>query len=173
MTSNGVSDLYDRLTTLWPMVYKPNASENWKRSALKNYYEAFKDFTDAEVMTALMAWALDNEKPPTIKNIVNEVQWTRVKKSTAGRENEELWPMDWIDKDGFEWSWGCFKRSDFLKHPKNLDKLQPEEWERRFRAQRRQWYKDHRPEPSPEAKIWGARITESIRRHIEERSNTQ
>lgn len=173
MTNNGVADLYDRMVSFWPMVYKPNASENFKQTSMKNFREAYQKYSDTEVLTALMTWALDNEKPPTVKNIINEVEWAKVKRSTAGRENEQLWPMDCIDKEGREFTYGSFKRADFLQHPMNTEGLQPEEWERRFKATRNRWYQEHRPEPSPEAKAWAAKITAAIRAHIEGRSNNE
>lgn len=170
MTQKGIEDYFSRLQTFWPMVYK-SGSDGWRSSTLRSFYEAFKKYTDTEVLTALMTWALDNEKPPTVKNLVNEIEWTKVKRSTAGRENEQLWPMDCIDKEGREFTYGSFKRADFLQHPMNTEQLQPEEWERRFKATRNRWYREHRPEPSPEAKAWAQRITATIRAHIEGRTS--
>lgn len=170
MTQQGARDLYDYLSVAWPLVIRPGIDERWKMNKMRELYQTYRDYTDAEVQRAFQKWTEENEKFPTTKNILNEIKWARVLRSTAGRENEERWPMDWIDKDGHEWSWGSFKRSDFLQHPGNPNQLQPEEWERRCKAQRRQWYKDNLPEPSPQAKAWAARITAQIREIVEGRA---
>lgn len=167
MTGNGVTEFYNRLSVAWPMVYKPGVSEEWKRSALKSYYDAFRDYTDAEALMALMKWTQENEKPPTIKNIINELKWARTAKAVRGRENEKLWPMDWMDKDGNEWTWGSFKRADFVNHPRNPNRLDPEEWERRFKIQRRQWWKEHAPELTPAQEAWRQRMVASIKAYVE------
>lgn len=136
MTSNGVKDLYDFLTTAWPTVVKPGASEGWKAAMMKNLFEAYKKYNDEEVLLAFRNWTQNNDKYPTTKNIINELKWSRMNERTR-TENEELWPMDFMREDGTEWSYGMFRRVDFINHRRNPNRLDPEEWERRYIITRR------------------------------------
>lgn len=175
MTSQGVNELYQYLGAAWPTVIRPGVDEGWKVAKIRELYQTYKDYTDTEVLKAFQKWTQENDKFPTTKAIINELKWAQIRKTTAGRENEERWPMSWIDKDGNEWSYGNYIRSDFLQHPKNKDHLQPEEWERRFLATRRRWYKEHLPEPTAEQKHWANTVTDIIRQRMEEqrRSNNE
>lgn len=137
MTSGGVQELYMQMSAAWPLVIKPGADPDWKRAKLQSLYRSFREYEDTEVLEAFQKWQSEQEKFPSTKNLINEVEWARKKRWTHGRENEELWPMDFIAKDGTEWSFGMFKRSDFVDHPRNPEHLQPEEWERRLQLTRK------------------------------------
>lgn len=136
MTTEGIKELYTRLAISWPTIYRQNGSEGYNRSMMKIYYDSFRDLTDEEVLAGLQKWTEENEKAPTIKALINEAKWLRIKNAPKA-ENEELHPMDFITKEGIEWSYGLFKRSDFVNHPRNPEHLQPEEWERRFNLTRK------------------------------------
>ncbi len=136
MTTGGVENLYMYLSTAWPLVIKPGAEPEWKRAKMRELYRTYEHHEDAEVIAAFQKWTAENEKFPTTKNIMNELKWLQLKKSRK-QENEELWPMDFITKAGVEWSFGAFKRADFINHPRNPEHLDPEEWERRFRLTRK------------------------------------
>lgn len=140
MTKQGVVELYTYLTTAWPLVVKPGASEGWKSAKLNELNETFRDYRDNEVLAAFQKWTAENDKFPTTKNIINEIEWSRVKK--RGKDTTERYMMPVIDKNGVEsvvehdgkimFTW-----NEFLQLPRNKDNLDPIEWERRFRATRR------------------------------------
>lgn len=167
MTQNGVNDLYLYLAAAWPLVIKPGVDEGWKRAKMRELYQTYREYRDDEVLRAFQKWTEENDKFPTTKNIINELKWARTAKAVRGRENEKLWPMDWMDKDGNEWTWGSFKRADFVNHPRNPNRLDPEEWERRFKIQRRQWWKEHAPELTPAQEAWRQRMVASIKAYVE------
>lgn len=135
MTTRGAQELYMWLMATWPGTIRPGASEDFVAAKVKQLLKIYEKYTDQEVMEACQRWAENNEKYPAPKNIINEIQWSK-RVQTKG-ENEELWPMDFITKEGIEWSYGLFKRSVFVNHPKNPEHLEPEEWERRFVLTRR------------------------------------
>ena len=137
MTQQGVVNLYEYLGAAWPLVIRPGVDDQWKRAKYRELFQTYRPYTDDEVMEAFQKWTGENEKFPTTKNIINEIIWARRIKSTKGKENTELWPMDFIKADGSEWTYGSFKRDDFVNHHRNPDHLQPEEWERRFRITRK------------------------------------
>lgn len=136
MTSGGVENLYMYLSTAWPLVIRPGAKPEWKRAKMRELYRTYEHYEDAEVIAAFQKWTNEQEKFPTTKNILNELKWMRMKRLKQ-QENEELWPMDFMAKDGTEWSYGLFRRSEFVNHPRNPEHLEPEEWERRFVLTRR------------------------------------
>lgn len=136
MTDKGVGELYMWLTTAWPLVIKPGASNEWKVTKLRDMKRVYAEYQDEDVMAAFQKWTDENDKFPTTKNILNELKWMRMKRLKQ-QENEELWPMDFMEKDGTEWSYGLFRRSEFVNHPRNPEHLEPEEWERRFVLTRR------------------------------------
>lgn len=138
MTGDGVKQLYMWLSTAWPLVIRPGADESWKQAKLRSLYTTYEKYTDKEVSEAFQKWTEENDKYPTTKNILNEIQWARRMKATGGKETEQSWPMDFIKDDGAEWTYGFFKRDAFVMHPKNPDHLQPEEWERRYKIRRKQ-----------------------------------
>ena len=168
MTNEGIKSLYMWLSAAWPEKIRPGVDEAWKRAKLIEMYGTWKDYEDAEVMCAFQKWTEENSKFPTTHDIVNEIKWARVKK-VGTQENEELWPMDFIAKDGTEWSFGSFRRSDFINHPRNKEHLQPEEWEKRYKATRKRIYQKLYDRPmTPEQERWARAVTERIRRHKEQ-----
>ena len=164
MTQQGVLELYEYLGAAWPLVIKPGIDETWKRNKLRELFRTYRSYKDEEVMEAFQKWTEEHEKFPTTKNIINEIQWARRMKNTEGKENAELWPMDFIKDDGSEWSYGFFKRSDFVNHKMNPDHLQPEEWERRFKIRRKQVLDRLYPlSDDPQAKYYARKFMEQIR----------
>lgn len=164
MTIQGVNELYQYLGAAWPLVIKPGVDEAWKKAKVRELYTTYSDYRDEEVLAAFQKWTEENEKFPTTKNILNEIKWARWLKVGAKQENEIYWPMDIIYDDGNEWTYGSFKREDFVNHPKNPDHLQPEEWERRFNARRRAILaKLYSVKDTPEAKYYAQKLMEQIR----------
>ena len=149
MTTRGAQELYMWLMATWPGTIRPNASEDFVASKVRQLLKMYEKYTDQEVMEACQRWAENNEHYPTPKNIINEIKWT--KRVKAKGENEELWPMDFISKDGIEWSFGCYKRADFVNHRRNPEHLEPEEWERRLKKARARWYEQHLAERTAKA----------------------
>lgn len=140
MTKQGVIDLYTYLSTAWSLVVKPGASEGWKTAKLRELYQSYADFEDDEVLAAFQKWTQENEKFPTVKNIINEIMWAKVAK--RGKPINERYFMERIYDDGTE----CvvmhdgkitFTWDEFLAIPCNKEKLDPEEWERRFVKRRK------------------------------------
>lgn len=141
MTKRGVKELYMWLTASWPLVIRPGAGEAFQNAKLEELYETFQDYTDEQVLTAFHKWTEENEKFPTTKNIINEIEWARVK--ARGKDTGGLYMMERIDADGNEWAVShggkiMFTWNEFLQLPANKDRLDPEEWERRFKARRKQ-----------------------------------
>ena len=141
MTKQGVVELYTYLSTAWPLVVKPGASDAWKSAKLNELYETYRDFYNDEVLAAFQKWTAENDKFPTTKNIINEIEWARVKK--RGKDTTERYMMPIIDRNGVESvieSGGkiMFTWNEFLQIPLNRDHLDPIEWERRFNIRRRQ-----------------------------------
>ena len=140
MTKQGVIDLYTYLSTAWSLVVKPGASEAWKTAKLRELYQSFADFNDDDVLAAFQKWTQENEKFPTVKNIINEIMWSNVAK--RGKPLDERYFMERIDNDGNEsvviydgkirFTW-----DEFLAIPCNKEKLDPEEWARRYAKRRR------------------------------------
>ena len=157
MTRQGAVDVYMWMMASWPNVIKPGASEAFMQSKVKQLFETYTKYTDQEVMAALHSWAENNEKFPTTKNILNEMMWLKRLKFKGKKENVIYWPMDVIYDDGTEWTYGSFKREDFVNHHRNPDHLQPEEWERRFRVRRREIM----------ARVWPVKLTPSQQRDAE------
>ena len=140
MTQQGVVALYEYLGAAWPLVIKPGVDEQWKRAKMRELFTTYKEFKDEEVLEAFNKWTNENEKFPTTKNIINEIKWLQVKHAGGIKENEELHQAP-IWKDGEEQliSKGgkiAWKRVEFVNQPWNPEKLQPEEWERRFKVTR-------------------------------------
>ena len=136
MTQGGVSELYAWLTAAWPLVIKPGASEQFQGAKMRELYKTYYDYRDEEVIAAFQKWTEENEKFPTTKNILNEIRWAKRLKVGGKKENTIYWPMDIIYENGDEWTYGSFKREDFVNHHRNPDHLEPEEWERRFKVRR-------------------------------------
>lgn len=141
MTTAGVKELQARLMIAWPTTYRQNASEEFNRSALKTYYDSFREYTDAEILEGLQKWTEENEKAPTIKALINEAQWLRLKKLGKKADPKAAYQMEVIADDGTEFvvmSGGkiAFTWEEFLRIPRNRDHLDPEEWARRYRIRR-------------------------------------
>lgn len=169
MTNEGVKSLYLWLSAAWPEKIRPGVDDTWKRAKLIEMYGTWKEYDDAEVMEAYQKWTEENSKFPTTHDIINEIKWARVQ-VVGERENEVLWSMDFIARDGTEWSFGSFKRSDFINHPRNREHLQPEEWERRFRVTRNRVLKEKFSRPlEPWQQKWADRIVEHLKKSAEER----
>lgn len=141
MTKQGVVDLYTYLATAWSLVVKPGASEGWKTAKLRELYDSFKDYTDEEVLVAYKKWTEQNDKYPTLKNILNEIAWIRVRK--RGPEKNDRYMMERIYDDGNEYvvmvnDKIVFTWDEFINLPCNTEHLDPEEWQRRFLSRRKQ-----------------------------------
>ena len=147
MTTDGVRQLYMWLSTAWPLVVKPSADEQWKRAKMNEIYGTFKEFDNLEVMKAYQTWTYDNDKYPTTKNIINEIKKERAE-ALGKRENEELHqaPIWKYGKELLLSHDGCiqWKRSEFVEMPFNPERLQPEEWERRFLITRKLYFEKRR-----------------------------
>lgn len=180
MTNKGVAELYMWLTTAWPLVIRPGADDEWKRAKMRDLARVYFEYTDAEVLEAFQKWTDENEKFPTTKNILTEIRWARLKRMKRA-ENEELHPMDIIYPDGNEYSYGFFKRADFVDHPRNPEHLSPEEWERRFNASRNRILRklmkldEMTPQQRAYAELFKAKIREAImwRREHQDEANDQ
>ena len=140
MTQNGVLELYAYLGAAWPLVIRPGVDEQWKKAKCRELFMTYKEYGDEIVLEAFNKWTNENEKFPTTKNIINEIKWLQVKHSGGIKENEELHQAP-VWKNGEEQliSKGgkiAWKRVEFINQPWNPEKLQPEEWERRFLATR-------------------------------------
>lgn len=141
MTSKGINDLYLWLSVSWPLIVKPNADEEWRDAYIRNLSKTYKKYTDKEVMTAFQRWAEDNEKYPTTKDILNILEWGRVKDKVKAA-SPETYQMNVIMDDGTEYVIEHdgkinFTWNEFLDLPRNKDRLDPDEWERRFRIRRK------------------------------------
>lgn len=140
MTKQGVVELYTYLSTAWPLVVKPGASEVWKTAKLRELYTSFKDHDDKSVLEAFQKWTEENDKYPTLKNILNEIAWANVRR--RGKDPDERYMMERIYDDGTE----CvvmvggkimFTWQEFITLPCNPEHLDPVEWERRFLNRRK------------------------------------
>jgi hypothetical protein len=141
MTKRGVKELYMWLTASWPLIIKPGASEAFQSAKLAELYETFKSYTDEQVLAAFHKWTAENDRFPTTKNIINEIEWARANR--LRRDTGELYMMERIDDDGTEWvvEHGgkiMFTWNEFLQLPANPEHLDPKEWARRYEARRRQ-----------------------------------
>ena len=139
MTQQGTVQLYEYLGAAWPLVIKPGVDVRWKQNKIMELFKTYLDYTDTEVMEAYQKWTEENEKFPTVKNIINEIRWLRARRG-GKTENEELHQAPvWIDGQERLIMYGgkiAWKRVDFVNQIWNPEKLQPEEWERRFKATR-------------------------------------
>lgn len=150
MTQQGVVELYQYLGAAWPLVVKPGVDEAWKRAKLNELFKTYREYDNKEVLEAFQKWTEENDKFPTTKNVINEIKWARELHGVGNRENEELWQAPrWyngaevlIMHDGkVQW-----KRSEFIQQPWNPERLQPEEWEKRFKATRKRWLQKQKEE---------------------------
>ena len=142
MTSKGVNELYTWLTVTWPLVVRPGADEEWKRAKIRELFKTYRNYEDSEVQIAFEKWTNEHEKFPTTKDIINELEWYRVK-TRAKSSSKQTYQMCIITDDGTEYV--CehdgkinFTWNEFKDIPRNVDRLDPDEWERRFKIRRKQ-----------------------------------
>ena len=140
MTKQGVIDLYTYLSTAWSLVVKPGASEGWKTAKLRELYQSYADFEDDEVLAAFQKWTQENEKFPTVKNIINEIMWSKV--ARRGKPINERYFMERIDNEGNEFlvmhdGKVSFTWDEFINLPCNKEHLDPDEWARRYEKRRK------------------------------------
>lgn len=142
MTQQGAKDLYDWLSVAWPLVIKPGAQDEWKRNKIRELYTTYKDYSDGDTLEAFRKWTEENEKFPTTKNIINELKWLQVRKRGPAGDPEKRYQMERIYDDGNEYvvSYGGkinFTWEEFINLPCNPEHLDPDEWDKRFRARRK------------------------------------
>lgn len=141
MTKHGAVDLYMYLSTAWPLVVKPGASETWKTAKLREIFQTFEPYTDGEVLAAYQKWTAENDKFPTTKNIITEILFERARK--RGKPKDDRYFMERIDDQGNESvvMYGgkvSFSWDEFINLPMNKDRLDPDEWARRYAIRRKQ-----------------------------------
>lgn len=137
MKKSEAKTLYIHMTTLWPMALKPNASESFQKAFIEKLYALYKDFTFEEVYTAVMDLAMEGDMLPSDHAIKNQIYWGR--RQARNKAAEPVYAMEVHRSDGTEAAYGVFTREDFKKHPANVNRLEPEEWQRRFMATRNRW----------------------------------
>lgn len=142
MTQQGVAELYLWLMASWPLVIKPGASEAFQKAKMRELYETFREYTDAEVSGAFRKWTEEQEKFPTTKNIITEIRWAQARKNGKRVDPTQRYQMEVINEDGTEYlveynGKTVFSWDEFVNIPRNKDRLDPEEWERRYKARRR------------------------------------
>ena len=142
MTQKGVQELYMWLMAAWPLVIKPGASESFQKAKMRELYETYREYTDAEVAQAFKKWTEENEKFPTTKNIITEIKWARVRKAGKKADPAQLYSMERILDDGTEQiimhdGKTAFTWAEFVDLPCNPDHIDPEEWERRYKIRRK------------------------------------
>lgn len=140
MTTKGVSELYMYMSTAWPLVIKPSASEEWKTAKLRQLYSSFKDYSDAQVMRAAQKWTENNDRYPTVKNIITEIEFEAFR--NRGEDQAARYFMERIYDDGTEYvvmhdGKVLFTWNEFVALPCNKEHIDPLEWERRFKARRK------------------------------------
>lgn len=146
MTKQGIMELYMYLSTAWPLVVRPGADENWKRAKMNELYRTWRDFEDMDVIEAFQKWTREQEKFPTTKNIINEIEWAHVKNRRTV-DGPVAFQMERIRDDGTEFivmhnGKVNFTWNEFLQIPCNTQHLDPEEWDRRFKARRKHILKE-------------------------------
>lgn len=143
MTQKGAKELYDWLSVAWMLVVKPSATEEWKTKKIRELYQTYREYSDADVLEAFQKWTQENEKFPTTKNIINEIQWLHVQRRGPAADPAKRYQVERIYDDGNEYLVQCngkinFTWDEFINLPCNPEHLDPEEWERRFKARRKQ-----------------------------------
>ena len=143
MTQNGAKDLYYWLQAAFPKEYKTNASAEFQATKIRQIFDTYREFSDDEVRAAVQVWAENNEKAPTIKNMLTELKWARARKNTKHTDPTARYNMEIITDDGTEYMvmWNgkaSFTLEEFMNIPRNKEHLDPEEWERRYKIRRKQ-----------------------------------
>lgn len=129
------------LSTAWPLVVRPGADEAWKRAKMNELFRTYRDHEDMEVIEAFQKWTREQEKFPTTKNIINEIEWAHVKNRRTV-DGKVTFQMERIRDDGTEFvvmhnGKVNFTWTEFLQVPCNTQHLDPEEWDRRYKARRK------------------------------------
>lgn len=146
MTQKGAETTYYWLQAAFPKEYRTNASAEFQSTKIRQIYDTYREYTDEEVRAAVQKWAENNEKAPTIKNMLTELKWARALRENKHVDPADRYQMEWISDDGTEHmvAWvkdgkltTTFTLEEFVNHPQNKDHLSPEEWERRYRARRK------------------------------------
>lgn len=140
MTTKGVQSLYVWLSTAWPLVVRPGAPDDWKRAKMRELFETYRDYDDGDVLEGFKKWTELNDKFPTTKNILTEIKFAQAQK-IKHIPTGALFSMPIIDEEGNEslvmyngkvvFTWG-----EFLAIPRNVNRIDPEEWERRYHKRR-------------------------------------
>ena len=147
MTQKGAETTYYWLQAAFPKEYRTNASAEFQSTKIRQIYDTYREYTDEEVRAAVQKWAENNEKAPTIKNMLTELKWARATKDRKTVDPRALYQMEWITEDGTEYMVAWYKEGklttnftleEFVNYPQNKDHLSPEEWERRYKIRRRQ-----------------------------------
>lgn len=142
MTRQGINDVYMFMVASWPLQYKTWTSDTFQAAKFKQMAETFKDYKDEEVMRAFQKWAEENDNFPSTRQIINEIKWAQARKSGKRVDPTKRYTMEIIDDDGNEFMvmWNgkaSFTLEEFINMPRNKDHIDPEEWERRFKARRK------------------------------------
>lgn len=139
LSASEAREIYTWLTAGWPNTLKPGASEEFVRAKMRELIKDYARYSKDEVLEGIDRWRANNEKFPTTKNIINEIEWLRsqenARRKSSGEDPDE-WPMLIIYDDGYEACYGIFTRAQFVNHPKNSENLEPEEWLRRYGKRR-------------------------------------
>ena len=143
MTQQGVMDLYMYMMAQWPTQVKTWTSETFQKAKTQELYKTYREYTDAEVLTAFQKWAENEDKYPTTKQILTEIKWARARKNTKHTDPTARYNMEIITDDGTEYMvvWNgkaSFTLEEFMNIPRNKEHLDPEEWERRYKIRRKQ-----------------------------------
>lgn len=141
MTNEGVGNLYTWLSVAYPLQVRPGAEEEWKRAKKRDLYRVFRNYEDNEVRVAFEKWSDEHSKYPTNKDIIDIIEWHRVKTHSKA-SSEQRYQMNIIMDDGTEYVVQHdgkinFTWNEFLDIPRNKDRLDPDEWERRFKIRRK------------------------------------
>ena len=143
MTSDGVKELYMWLTAAWPTVVRPGASDDFKLSMMKTLYREFQPYEDEDVIQAYRTWTANNERYPSIRNIINEIRIEKQRTQRYTPDRTKKYTVERIDREGIETAIGYgdkteFTWEEFMDLPCNPDHLTPLEWERRFMIRRKE-----------------------------------
>ena len=142
MTKQGINEVYMFMMASWPAQYKTWTNETFQAAKFKQMHDAFKDYTDAEVMAAVQKWAAENDNFPSTRQLLNEIKWSKAVRPGKFVDPSTLYMMDVIGPDGTEYvvekDGKClFTVEEFINIKRNKEHLDPEDWERRFKERRR------------------------------------
>lgn len=144
MTHKEAHELVIWLAVSWPNTMKGLVNDQMKAAKTEELLQSFGKYDYRTVIAAFDKWKREHEKFPSVHNILNEIAWLQRERAAHRRsagEDDYGWPMEIVYASGHEACYGVFSRDQFVNHPKNPDRLQPEEWQRRFMKRRQQIYK--------------------------------